>query len=107
MDVIRHGEARRTEIFAGVFKTPKVVTDALEIIELELVPGAALDPHDMPCRVAFFVLEGSGTFTHGASRVQVPAGDMVHVRPGAVRFWANEGDAPLRILVVKSLTEKS
>jgi quercetin dioxygenase-like cupin family protein len=106
MEVIPRNPAARTEILPGVFKTPKVKTDALEVLELELTPGAALDPHDMPCFVTFFALEGTGTFTYGDTIVTVPAGDMVRANTGTVRFWANRSEATLRLLVIKSLGER-
>lgn len=105
-EIIHHIEAKKTEIAPGVFKTPKTSSTALEILELELAPGAALQPHDMPSRVTFFVLEGIGTFTYADSKVQIPAGDMVVAPTGQIRFWANHETTPLRILVIKSLTEK-
>jgi len=106
MDVIRRDDAVKTEILPGVFKTPKALSDNLEILELELAPGAALEPHDMLCRVTFCVLEGTGVFTYAESRERVPAGDMVTALAGQVRFWANEEASPVRILVIKSLREK-
>ncbi|PKN27205.1 MAG: hypothetical protein CVU65_03325 [Deltaproteobacteria bacterium HGW-Deltaproteobacteria-22] len=106
MEVIPRNPEAATEILPGVFKTPKVKTDALEVLELEIMPGAALDPHDMPCFVTFFAIEGTGTFTYGDRVVTVPAGDMVRANTGTERFWANRGTTKLRLLVVKSLGEK-
>lgn len=106
LEIIHHIEAQKTEILPGIFKTPKTTSNALEILELEIAPGAALQPHDMPSRVAFFVLKGVGTFTYADRTVQVPAGDMVVAPTGQIRFWANHETTPLRILVIKSLTEK-
>ncbi len=106
METIPRDPTRKNELLPGVFKTPKVKTDALEVLELELAPGAALEPHDMPCFVTFFALEGTGTFTYGDQVVTVPAGDMVRAGTGTVRFWANRGDTTLRLLVIKSLGEQ-
>jgi len=106
METIRRTPDHKTELLPGVFKTPKVKTDALEVLELELAPGAALEPHDMPSFVTFYAIEGTGTFTYGDRVVTVPAGDMVRAETGCLRFWANRGDSTLRLLVIKSLGER-
>ncbi len=106
METIRRNPDTRETLLPGVFKTPKVKTPALEVLELELAPGAALEPHDMPCLVTFFTIEGTGTFTYGGEVVTVQPGDMVRANPGHKRFWANRARTTLRLLVVKSLGEK-
>lgn len=105
MEVIKGSQAQKSELLAGIFKTPKVKTPLLEILELEVKPGSALEPHDMPSKVVFFVIEGEGTFTYGDRTETVVPGDMIHVDPGELRFWANNTDKTVRLLVVKSLTE--
>ncbi|HRZ78732.1 MAG TPA: cupin domain-containing protein [bacterium] len=105
MEIIRN-TGDREELLPGVFKTPKLKTEALEVIELEFHPGSSLRPHDMPCKVAFFVIEGSGTLTYG-DRVEVfNAGEMVHLKPGTERYWRNRTDKPFKVLVIKSLGER-
>lgn len=64
-----------------------------------------LKPYDMPSKVVFFVIEGEGTFTYGDRTETVTPGDMIHVDPGELRFWANNTDKTVRLLVIKSLTE--
>lgn len=95
---------RRTS--SGVFKTLKLKTENIEIIELEFSPGSSLRPHDMPCKVAFFVVEGTGVFTYGERVERIQENEIVHVNPGELRFWRNRGDVPLKLLVIKSLLEK-
>jgi quercetin dioxygenase-like cupin family protein len=106
MEIIRKSAATKDELMGGIFKTNKVKSEALEVLELEIMPGSALKPHDMPCKVAFFVIEGVGTFTYGEKTETAKPGDMIHVDPGKPRFWANNSDAPLKVLVIKSLGEK-
>jgi len=106
METILKNSAVKEEILPGVFKTPKVKTPALEVLELEIAPGHRLEAHDMPCFVTFFVIEGTGTFTYGGEVVTVHAGDMVRANTGHPRFWANLAKDTLRLLVVKSLGEK-
>ena len=106
MEIIKKNPEKREEILPGVFKELKLKTENLEVIELEFSPGSSLRPHDMPCKVAFFVIEGTGTFTYGDRVETVHQNEMVHVNPGQQRFWRNRGDIPLKILVIKSLGEK-
>lgn len=105
MEIIKNTVGRE-ELLPGVFKTPKLKTDALEVIELEFNPGSSLRPHDMPCKVAFFVIEGSGTLTYGDRVEVVNAGEMVHISPGTERFWRNRTDRQFKVLVIKSLGER-
>jgi len=105
MEVIKRTNVNTDELLKGIFKTPKVKTPALEVLELEVKPGSALKPHDMPSKVVFFVIEGTGTFTYGDRTEIVNPGEMIHVDPGELRFWANNTDKTVRLLVVKSLTE--
>jgi len=105
MEVIKHTDVNRDELLSGIFKTPKVKTPALEVLELEVKPGSALKPHDMPSKVVFFVIEGTGTFTYGDRTETFIPGEMIHVDPGKLRFWANNTDKTVRLLVIKSLTE--
>jgi len=104
--VVRGSDTGKGAFQDGISRTPKLRTPALEVLVLEVVPGAALKSHDMPCKVAFYVIEGSGTFTFGEEVVTVEPGDMVQARPGRPRFWANRSDKPLRLLVIKSLAEE-
>ena len=106
MNIIKRSADERKELMHGIFKTDKVRTDFLEVIELEIVTGSALKPHDMPCRVAFYVLEGTGTFVYGDRIETLNAGDMLEVSPGVLRHWSNDSDHILRVLVIKSLKEK-
>ena len=106
MEIIKRAAKPSDELMKGIFKTPKVNTPALEIIELEIAPGSGLKPHDMPSKVIFFVIEGTGTFTYGDRVETVSPNEMVHVNPGQLRFWANNTDKTLRLLVIKSLGER-
>ncbi|MGI6395368.1 MAG: cupin domain-containing protein [bacterium] len=106
MEVIRKAEKPVDELMPGIFKTTKVLTDALEILELEISPGKGLKPHDMPSKVCFFVIEGTGTFSYGDRVETVQKNEMIHVNPGQLRFWHNHSENPLKLLVIKSLTEK-
>ncbi len=105
MEVIKKNSSSKDELMSGIFKSPKVKTPALEVLELQIEPGSALKPHDMPSKVVFFVIEGTGTFTYGQRTETVTPGDMIHVDPGCLRFWANKSENTLRLLVVKSLKE--
>ena len=106
METIRKDASPAVEILPGVLKKPRIRTEAVEILELELAPGSALLPHDMPSLVCFYVIEGVGTFTFADEAVTVPAGDMVRAETGRLRFWSNRGGDVLRLLVIKSLDEK-
>jgi len=106
MEIIRQNAAIKEEFMSGIFKTAKVKSEALEMLELEIEPGKGLDPHDMPCKVVFFVIEGTGTFTYGDRTEAVKTGEIVHAGPGQLRYWSNNSNLPLRLLVIKSLGEK-
>lgn len=106
MEIIRRVERPKDELVTGISKTPKVNTSALDVFELEIAPGSGLNPHDMPCKVVFCVLDGTGTFNYDGVDETVNVNEIVHVDPGKIRFWSNKTTKPLKILVVRSITEK-
>jgi len=92
-------------LLEGVFKKTVYRSDALEVLELRLEPGASLKPHDMPCRVLFRILEGEGELDRAGERHRLKPEDSVLLDPGTLRFWSNPSASPLRLLVTKSLGE--
>ncbi len=106
MEIIRNNKNSKDAFSEGILKTVKIKTGAVEIINLEISPGNALKPHDMPSKVIFYVTDGVGEFTYGDITETLTVGDMVHVNPGKPRFWANNSDRILSLLVIKSLSEK-
>ncbi len=72
-----------------------------EIVHLSIEPGRALPLHTMPMPVLFFVIEGIGTLRTADGAERYAAGTVVECPAGIERGWANEGDGPLKVLVIK------
>lgn len=105
MQVIRKDSLKYQELENGIKKSIIVQTENIEILNLCIAKGFGLKPHDMPCKVVFRVLSGEGVFKYGDEIINCKVGDMVHVNPGKLRYWKNEKEDLLELLVMKSLKE--
>lgn len=72
-----------------------------EIVHLAIEPGKGLALHTMPMPVLFFVIEGTGTLRTADGTERYTAGTVIECPAGIERGWANEGTAPLKVLVIK------
>jgi quercetin dioxygenase-like cupin family protein len=72
-----------------------------ELVHLVLQPSESMEPHTQAIDIVFFVIEGEGILSVGPDKITVTENTTVHVSPGVVRAWANNGNRPLRILVNK------
>ena len=72
-----------------------------EVVHIEFQPKAHLKAHKTPVNVAFFVVEGTATFTIGEETKSFPAGTIVDSPKDIPHAVTNEGDSVLRILVIK------
>lgn len=72
-----------------------------EIVHIEFEPGAHLKAHKTPVNVAFYVVEGTATFTIGEESQSFPAGTIVDSPKDIPHAVTNNGDTTLRILVIK------
>jgi quercetin dioxygenase-like cupin family protein len=101
---LRRGEgttytARGSEM---VFKATATNTDgAFSFMERELPPrGTPPLAHTHEGAEAFYVLDGTISFTVGAETVEGAAGDFVLVPSGVAHTFANRSDAPARLLIL-------
>ena len=78
------------------FNNPK-----LDIVHLELEPGASLAPHPMPMTVLFYVLEGTGILTIDSNKYELDKDHGIECPKELLRFWTNESNEKLRVLVLK------
>ncbi len=72
-----------------------------EIVHIEFEPKAHLKAHKTPVNVAFFVIEGTATVTIGEESKSYPAGTIIDSPKDIPHALTNEGDSPLRVLVIK------
>lgn len=76
--------------------------DQLEVIRLHLAPGESMENHINEWRIIFFVLRGAGSLNVGGKLYELKAEQSIAVEAGQERFWSNQGDHPLELLVVKT-----
>jgi len=72
-----------------------------ETVHIEFEPKAHLKAHKTPVNVAFFVIEGTATVTIGEESKSYPAGTIIDSPKDIPHALTNEGDSPLRVLVIK------
>lgn len=75
---------------------------AWQMIELTVAPGGRSPLHTLSVDKAFYVLEGAITLVVGDATRPAGAGDAARIPAGTPHNYANEGDAPARLLVVAS-----
>jgi len=79
----------------------------LEIVHLALEPGGVMEAHSMPVDVLFYVLEGNGNLYVNDIQYLLSKDEFIEVPKAAMRFWRNESDAPLNLLVIKSISDQA
>ena len=77
----------------------------LEVIQLHLAPGAAVDKHTNPWRIVFYVLKGKGTLNVEDGLHTLVSQQSIVVEAGKSRFWYNPGPETLELLVIKTNKE--
>ncbi len=93
---------------ASVFPNPHGIdarkiydTENAQVIVVTLKPGEKLKKHITPVDVFFFVLEGRGIVEIGEEKEEVSSNTLIESPAKIPHCWYNEGDATLRVLVVK------
>lgn len=79
----------------------------LEIVHLALEPGGVMEAHSMPVDILFYVLEGNGNLYVNDVQYILGKDDFIEVPGTAMRFWRNESDTPLNLLVIKSISDQA
>jgi mannose-6-phosphate isomerase-like protein (cupin superfamily) len=75
--------------------------DDLSVIQETVPPGAGETSHlHILARQFFFVLEGNATMEIGETTVRLRAEEGVEIPPGMPHRLFNEGNQPLRFLVI-------
>ncbi len=72
-----------------------------QVVHITLQPGEKLIRHITPVDVAFYVLEGEGVVEIGEERETVGPDTLIESPARIPHCWYNEGDKPLRFLVIK------
>jgi len=72
-----------------------------EIVHIEFEPKAHLKAHKTPVNVAFYVVEGTATISIGEEVQSFPAGTIIDSPKDIPHAITNEGETPVRILVIK------
>ena len=72
------------------------------VVHLTLEPGQSLKRHITPVDVAFYVLSGKGVVEIGDEKLEVEADTLVESPKDILHCWYNQGDEPLRFMVLKA-----
>ncbi|MCD2173218.1 cupin domain-containing protein [Rhizobium sp. C4] len=70
------------------------------LTECKTAPGAGAPPHTQEDEEAFIVLEGAYQFLIGDRMETHSIGSVVHIKPGMVHAFSNQGDKPARMLIL-------
>ena len=76
------------------------------MLHLELAAKEALELHNMPMPVVFYVLSGNGALQTEDGEASYSVNSVVKVPAGILRAWKNLGDEPLQVLVIKISGDK-
>jgi len=79
--------------------------DQLEVIRLHLAPGESMENHINEWRIVFFVLRGAGSLNVEGNLYELEKEQSIAVEAGLERFWKNDGDQTLELLVIKTREE--
>lgn len=79
--------------------------DQVEVIRLHLASGDSMENHINEWRIIFFVLRGRGTLDVEGKVYDMGLEQSIAVEAGKKRFWSNNGDQCLELLVMKSREE--
>jgi mannose-6-phosphate isomerase-like protein (cupin superfamily) len=77
-----------------------------QVMEIKLGHGQALQKHITPVDVFFYILEGQGIVEIGDEQAEVWHDMLIESPKGVPHLVRNEGDKPLRFLVVKTPAQK-
>lgn len=78
----------------------------VQVVEIKLGHGQALQKHVTPVDVFFYVLEGHGIVEIGDETENVSPDMLIESPKGIAHRLMNEGDEPFRFLVVKTPSPK-
>lgn len=81
----------------NLYSTPELV-----VTVITLDPGQQLKRHITPVDVAFYVLSGKGVVEIGDEKLEVEADTLVESPKDILHCWYNQGDEPLRFMVLKA-----
>ena len=81
----------------NLYKKPEAM-----VTVITLKPGQNLKRHITPVDVAFYVIEGEGTVEVGEEKEKVGKDSLVESPKGIVHCWYNDGDTPLKFMVIKA-----
>ena len=79
--------------------------DKHELIRLHLAPGESMENHINEWRIVFFVLRGAGSLNVEGNLYELEKEQSIAVEAGLERFWKNDGDQTLELLVIKTREE--
>ncbi len=76
-------------------------TENAIVVHMTIAPGESLKRHITPVDVFFYVLSGRGIVEVGDEKLEVGPDTLIESPAKIVHCWYNEGDEPLRVIVVK------
>lgn len=78
------------------------LTPTLQALYVEVEAGGRILPHAQKRSELLFCIEGAGIFSLDEEETALGAGDSIVIRRGGVQGVRNQGDAPLRLLIVEA-----
>ena len=102
MNIIRYEDVDIADTPHGVDVRKLFESEHVSVVEIKLGHGQGLKKHTTPVDVFFYILEGHGIVEIGDERENVSDDMLIESPRGIVHTVSNEGDEPLRFLVVKT-----
>ncbi len=89
------------------FKTLEVgeMASAARVLYVEVEVGGRIIPHAQKQSELLYCLEGEGIFSLNGEETELRAGDSVAIPRQQVQGVRNQGDEPLRLLVIQAAEE--
>ena len=106
-------QVRKVNQVAPFYQIPRLQgrqihqSDHLEIVHLSLEPGGSMEAHAMPVNVLFYILQGQGILDIDGVRHPLQINEFIEVPKAAMRYWSNESDSPLNLLVIKLISDQT
>ena len=102
MNIIRYEDVEIADTPHGVDVRKLFESEHVSVVEIKLGHGQGLKKHTTPVDVFFYILAGHGIVEIGDEKEHVSADMLIESPKGIPHTVSNEGDEPLRFLVVKT-----
>ena len=102
MNIVKYEDVSIADTPHGVDVRKLFESEHVSVVEIKLGHGEGLKRHTTPVDVFFYILEGHGIVEIGDEKEHVSGHMLIESPKGIEHTVSNEGDEPLRFLVVKT-----